>query len=87
MASPLRRCAAWFWSAYEARIDWEEAGALEGRVAAYWAALVLARIDGSSPVEYLPEAVRCAVRADVVRYVERPPARLFDLEALWTSVT
>ena len=87
MASPLRRSAAWFWSAYEARINWEEAVALEGRVAAYWAALVLARIDGSSPVEYLTEEVRCTVRADVVVYVERPPARLSDLDPMWRSAT
>ena len=43
---------------------WEPHDALAGRTAALLAALMLARIDGKSPVEYLTdEAIREDVRA------------------------
>lgn len=52
-----------FWSSYSALIDWEPATALEERVVALLPALMLARIDGKSPVEYLTDAERAATRA------------------------
>ena len=39
--------------AYLARTDWEDKGGLEARAARLLAALLLARVDGKSPVEYL----------------------------------
>ena len=78
----LRLCADQFWTAYGTHVD---TAALEPRVAAYWAALVLARIDGSSPAEYLTERVREAVRADVFDFVAHPRACLADLDPLWSA--
>ena len=49
----LIKAAARFWSAYAAGITWEPPEALEGRAAALLPALMLARVDGKSPVEYL----------------------------------
>jgi aminoglycoside phosphotransferase (APT) family kinase protein len=42
-------------STYLAGVDWEPAAALEARAAALLPALMLARIDGKSPVEYLTD--------------------------------
>jgi aminoglycoside phosphotransferase (APT) family kinase protein len=55
-------------AAYFAGVDWEDAGALEIRVATLLPGLFLARVDGKSPVEYLTEerdrqAVRRVARA------------------------
>ena len=52
-----------FWDAYAAYVDWETPEAVEARVAALLPALMLARIDGKSPVEYLNAEERDAVRA------------------------
>ena len=95
----LGAAAGGFWDAYRAGVvagagvaidavaglGGDAAAEFEGRVASWWAALVLARIDGSSPVEYLAEPVRTALRLDVVALVARPPALLAGLNALWRS--
>ena len=81
----LEASADAFWSAYVAHVDWEDRVALEGRVAAYWPALVLARVDGASPVEYLDLTVRDAVRADVFDFVATPRSTRADLDPLWST--
>jgi 5-methylthioribose kinase len=49
--------ASALWSAYRAEIDWEPRAALQARVARILPALMLARADGKSPLEYLtPES-------------------------------
>ncbi len=55
------------WSAYSAHVDFEAVDDLEVRTAALLPALMLARIDGKSPVEYLGEHTR-----EIVRQVARP---------------
>lgn len=85
MRESLQMSADAFWSAYVAHVDWEDRVALEGRVAAYWPALVLARVDGASPVEYLDLTVRDAVRADVLDFVARPRSSRADLDPLWST--
>ena len=52
-----------FWAAYAAHISWEDDRQLEARVCALLPALLLARIDGKSPVEYLDEPERELVRS------------------------
>jgi aminoglycoside phosphotransferase (APT) family kinase protein len=47
---------------YLARVDWEAAEAVEARAARLLAILALARVDGKSPVEYLDEPQRSALR-------------------------
>ncbi|HWJ72018.1 MAG TPA: aminoglycoside phosphotransferase family protein [Kaistia sp.] len=65
-----------FWNAYAAHVTFEDAGALEARVAALLPALMLARIDGKSPVEYLGEAERERVRQLAIPLIASPPAGL-----------
>ena len=50
------------WTAYAPHVTWEDAAALQARVAALVPALMLARIDGKSPVEYLSEPERVHIR-------------------------
>jgi fructosamine-3-kinase len=71
-------------AAYLSRVGWEDADALERRAAALLPGLLLARVDGKSPVEYLtrPE------QHEAVRRVARPllltPApRLAEVAAAW----
>lgn len=68
-----------FWQAYAPHVDWENAAALEARVAALLPALMLARIDGKSPVEYLDETRREQVRQLAVPLIETPAPTLSDL--------
>ncbi|WP_311029087.1 phosphotransferase family protein [Mesorhizobium koreense] len=68
-----------FWAAYSSHIAWEEPQAMEERVAALLPALMLARVDGKSPVEYLSEASRATVRALAVPLISHPVATLGEL--------
>ncbi|MGC6518048.1 MAG: phosphotransferase family protein [Candidatus Puniceispirillaceae bacterium] len=57
----LGYCAA-FWQAYEPFITWEEPQKMAQRLALLLPMLMLARIDGKSPVEYFNDAQRDKVR-------------------------
>jgi aminoglycoside phosphotransferase (APT) family kinase protein len=62
---------------YRAHVTWEPWGDVERRASALLPALMLARIDGKSPVEYLvTDADRDAVRAFARPRVARAPATL-----------
>jgi Ser/Thr protein kinase RdoA (MazF antagonist) len=77
-------CFHAFADAYFGNVAWEPSGALEARIASLLPALLLARVDGKSPVEYIvDEADR-----DVVRAIARPmiavaPAHVDDVAARW----
>jgi aminoglycoside phosphotransferase (APT) family kinase protein len=75
----LRRAALGFWAAYAGHVDWEDAGGLEARVAGLLPALMLARVDGKSPVEYLSSAGQAVVRAVALGLLEAPVAGLGDV--------
>ncbi|MCI0683221.1 MAG: aminoglycoside phosphotransferase family protein [Gemmataceae bacterium] len=47
-----------FWRSYRAEVRCQSLGELEQRGVAHWGAGLLARIDGTSPVDYLPEERR-----------------------------
>lgn len=71
-------------AAYLAGVDWEPRDAVEQRAARLLPGLLLARVDGKSPVEYLDtetqhEAVRRCARA----LIQQPVARLADVVAAW----
>lgn len=68
-----------FWQSYAALVDWEPAAALETRVAALLPMLLLARVDGKSPVEYLTEPVRAQLRAAAQPLIAAPAADLAGL--------
>ena len=70
--------------AYLERVDWEPAAALEARAASLLPGLLLARVDGKSPVEYLTEtAAKERVRRCARALLLDPPARLAPVLKGW----
>jgi len=72
--------------AYLAGVDWEPQASLEARSARLLPGLLLGRVDGKSPVEYLTEERD----KDRVRKVARallagPPSRLAEVRAAWAA--
>lgn len=71
---------------YRPRVAWEPWAGVEQRTAALLPALLLARIDGKSPVEYLTdEADRDAVRTFARPRIADPPLRLATLADGWRA--
>ncbi len=70
-----------FWAAYSHHIHWEPATTLETRICRLVPVLMLARIDGKSPVEYLDDSTRVAVRRMATSLIHNPAERLDDLAA------
>jgi aminoglycoside phosphotransferase (APT) family kinase protein len=69
---------------YLAGVSWEERARLEARAAALLPALLVARVDGKSPVEYITDdAARERVRAVALPLVADPVARLAEVRARW----
>jgi aminoglycoside phosphotransferase (APT) family kinase protein len=69
-------------AAYRAHVAWEPAEALDARTAALLPGLLLARVDGKSPVEYLTaDADRERVRAFARANLATPPPSLAALSA------
>jgi enolase len=74
--------------AYLAPVDWESVEHLERRAAHLVPALLLARIDGKSPVEYLcDENSKQTVRGVARALLMHLPDRLEDLRRLWQETT
>jgi aminoglycoside phosphotransferase (APT) family kinase protein len=70
--------------AYLGGADWEPRAALERRAAALLPGLLLARVDGKSPVEYITEdAARDVVRRAAIPLLRAPVAALADVRAAW----
>ncbi len=69
---------------YLANIDWEGVHEVEARAATLLAGLLLARVDGKSPVEYVTaEADKARVRRCARRLLLDPPATLDAVESDW----
>jgi aminoglycoside phosphotransferase (APT) family kinase protein len=65
-------------------VDWEDAVILEARAACLLPGLMLARVDGKSPVEYITtESARDAVRRVARSFLLNPPERLADIAVAW----
>ena len=76
-----------FAAAYFAGVDWEPPAQLEGRAATLLPALMLARVDGKSPVEYITaEADRSRVRQVAREGLLSPRHRVSKVRALWEEV-
>lgn len=70
--------------AHLAEVDWEDKDGFEARAASLLPGLLLARIDGKSPVEYVTEeTMREAVRGFAEPRLITPPVRLSDVGADW----
>jgi aminoglycoside phosphotransferase (APT) family kinase protein len=77
-------CYAALAEAYLQGVAWEPRADLEQRAAALLPGLLLARVDGKSPVEYLDsERQRGVVRRGARTLLLRPVARLADVSAAW----
>ena len=70
---------AQFWAAYARHITWENPQATESRLCALLPALMLARVDGKSPVEYLTEGQRTTIRRAATPLIAAAKDRLPDL--------
>lgn len=67
-------------------VTWEPAAAIEARTAALLAGMLLARIDGKSPVEYITaEADRERVRAFARAHILQPATPLKALRQHWSQ--
>lgn len=66
--------------AYLGAVDWEPTAAFEQRTAQLLPALMLARVDGKSPVEYLTdESRRDMVRRAATQGLRKPPRQLSEV--------
>ena len=73
-------------AAYRAGVAWETVHALEARAAGLLPGLLLARVDGKSPVEYITEeAPKNRVRRVARRLLLQPANRLAAVRAAWTE--
>jgi aminoglycoside phosphotransferase (APT) family kinase protein len=69
---------------YLAGVSWEPRAELEARAASLLPGLLLARVDGKSPVEYLKaDADKDFVREIAGRFLRSPPAALADVRTAW----
>jgi 5-methylthioribose kinase len=76
-AEDFRRCFRLFSESYLSEVDWEPPAALEKRAAELLPVLLLARIDGKSPVEYLTaEKDKTFVRTAARRLILQSPEKL-----------
>ena len=83
-ASELNQSFTALAGAYLEHVGWEPASALEQRAARLLPGLMLARIDGKSPVEYLTEQdQRDLVRAPALRLLMHAPESLEEVRAAW----
>lgn len=72
--------------AYLREVSWEPVASLQARAASLLPALLLARVDGKSPVEYIEtETQRAHVRNCARPLIKVPPARLADVLAAWNK--
>lgn len=73
-------------AAYLGKVDWEEPAMLDARAARLLPALLLARIDGRSPVEYIgDERQKAFVRTFAIPLIKTPAPGLPALRAAWAA--
>jgi aminoglycoside phosphotransferase (APT) family kinase protein len=78
------RCFDALAASYRAGVAWEAPAGLEARAAALLPGLLLARVDGKSPVEYITaEADRDVVRRAARALLAAPVAQLGAVRAAW----
>ncbi|HVZ08771.1 phosphotransferase family protein [Rhodopila sp.] len=87
-APDFMRCFRSLAGAYLPLVSWEPAATLEARAAHLLPALLLARVDGKSPVEYITsDAPRDTVRRVARRLLLDPPDRLEAVARAWERET
>ncbi len=84
--APLRESFNALVAAYLARVDWEPPPELEARTASLLPGLLLARVDGKSPVEYLTrDEDKNLVRGAALPMLRVPPVRLREVADRWAA--
>jgi 5-methylthioribose kinase len=88
LARPILRdnylaCFAAFAAHYLSQVSWEAPADFERRTSDLLPALLLARVDGKSPVEYLEQIDRDFVREVSCRWLAEPTKDLQHLARLW----
>ena len=79
-------CFAAFTDTYLSEVSWEPAAGIEGRTATLLPALLLARVDGKSPVEYVTsEAAKTLVRETARPLVVVAPTRIMAIAEAWQA--
>jgi aminoglycoside phosphotransferase (APT) family kinase protein len=82
--SAFLKCFDVLAEAYLAGVAWEPRADIEWRAATLLPGLLLARVDGKSPVEYLTSAAdKDFVRQVAGRLLQSPPASLAEVRAAW----
>ena len=77
-------CFAVFTDAYLSEVSWEPSAGIEARTAGLLPALLLARVDGKSPVEYVTnEAAKGLVRTTARALIVAAPTRLIAIAEAW----
>ena len=72
---------------YMNQVTWETTYAIDGRAAKLLIGLLLARVDGKSPVEYInDEAQRDVVRAFTLPRLKEPPHFLAEVRDAWAEL-
>jgi len=84
LSAPLLEAAAALTTAYAAHVSWEPWAACEERVATLLPALALARVDGTSPVEYLDEGRQALVRAVAREMLREPVTTVAEALKQWS---
>ncbi len=70
---------------YLQQVDWEPAADLEARACALLAGMLLARVDGKSPVEYLTQPEQHDfIRVKTIAWLQQPVTRLSLMRQQWT---
>lgn len=78
MRTALLESVIEFWDTYKEHVTWEEPEDLEARICRLLPALMLARIDGKSPVEYLTDEKRTQVCQISISLIEEPSNHLAE---------
>ena len=78
MMAELVEASAMAWQAYCNYVDWEDGSDLERRVSALLPALMLARVHGKSPVEYLSASETQTVLSATESLLIDPPQRISE---------
>ena len=74
-----------FWRAYVRKFSNAEANQTEKRLVPLLLMLLLARVDGKSPVEYLTPRKQEFIRTFVYRYLPSPPDSVAEMCDIWFS--
>lgn len=74
-----------FWRAYAMKRSTADSAAIEKRLVPLVLMLMLARVDGKSPVEYLGLPKQEFLRAFVYQHLPSPPNNLAEMRGIWFS--